>query len=475
MQNNKIQWYEPQPSILEVCSVCGNAKHNKLVLQVAHWRHDLGMLDVAVCGDCHSAWFPHIQRYLVPYPDLKIILQDPDFPYYVYHYLEIVGGLDWKISLLERLPFQQFNSILEVGCNAGVMLDYCRTAWSAQTVVGLEPSAYGVIGSRLLDVPILTKFLSQADELKEKTFDFIYATEVLEHVEQPLVFLQELKQHLNPNGIMLLTTPRAGALSPSTSVGELYAALSPGAHYFLLSPEQLQVLAKQAGFDWVYIEPFGMTQMVVLAQQPVELIGYVPVAQQVLHYYQQKCQQPMQDARVQLGLQLNYYRFASELGLVPEISVTRDIECALSNLFDLDLPNADSWLSKLMQTNNLVAIGKLMPYSLPYFCYWQAKQLQGKAAASYWQLSQLMILQALKVDFQNMFVLHNLLMQVQASLQTCERTNLNPKWLALTQHLQSSIPELNAGQLTKQPIFSLLSRLKDQAQQVHTRLKRIAI
>ncbi len=475
MQNNKIQWYEPQPSTPEVCSVCGNAEHNQLVLQVAHWRHDLGLLDVAVCGHCQSAWFPQMQRYLVPYPDLSVILQDPNFPYYVYHYLEIVGGLDWKISLLERLPFQQFNSILEVGCNAGVMLDYCRTAWSAQTVVGLEPSAYGVVGSRLLDVPILAKFLVQADELKAQTFDFIYATEVLEHVEQPLAFLQALKQHLNPNGIMLLTTPRAGALNPSTSVGELYAALSPGAHYFLLSPEQLTVLANQAGFAWVHIEPFGMTQMVILAQQPVELIGYVPVAQRVLHYYQQKCQQPIQDARVQLGLQLNYYRFASELGLAPELSVTREIDYALSSLFELDLKKADSWLSKLMQTNHLVAIGQLMPYSLPYFCYWQAKQLQGKTAASYWQLSQLMILQALKVDFQNMFVLHSLLTQVQVSLQTCERTDLNTKWLALAQGLQASIPELNASKVTKLPSVSLLSRLKYQAQQVQTRLKRIAV
>lgn len=76
-----------------------------------------------------------------------------------------------------------------------------------------------------------------------------------------------------------------------------YAALSPGAHYFLLSPEQLTDLAKQAGFAWVYIEPFGMTQMVVLAQQAVELTGYRDVAQRVLHYYQQKSQQPIQDAR----------------------------------------------------------------------------------------------------------------------------------------------------------------------------------
>ena len=475
MQNNKIQWYEPRPSTAEVCSVCGNAEHNELLLKVAHWRHDLGMLEVAICGHCHSAWFPQMQRYVVPYPDLNVILQDPDFPYYVYHYLEIVGGLDWKISLVERLPFQQFNSVLEIGCNAGVMLDYCQTVWSAKTVIGLEPSAYGVVGSQLLEVPILAKLLSQADELQGQTFDFIYATEVLEHVEQPLAFLQELKQQLSPNGIILLTTPRAGALTPKTSVGELYAALSPGAHYFLLSPEQLTDLAKQAGFAWVYIEPFGMTQMVVLAQQAVELTGYRDVAQRVLHYYQQKSQQPIQDARVQLGLVLNYYRFASELGLIPELNLQQAIERGLLDLFGLNLLDANTWLNTLLQTKSLVEIGKVMPYNLPYFCYWRAKQEQGKTAASYWQLSQLMILQALKIDFRNMFVLHSLLGQVETRLHMYQSTELNAEWLTLAQRLQSSIPELHADKPTERPTVSLLSRLKYQAQQVQTRLKRIAV
>lgn len=128
----------------------------------------------------------------------------------------IVGGLDWKISLVERLPFQQFNSVLEIGCNAGVMLDYCRTVWSAKTVIGLEPSAYGVVGSQLLEVPILAKLLSQADELQGQTFDFIYATEVLEHVEQPLSLFARAKATVKSKWHYLINDTACGALTPKT-------------------------------------------------------------------------------------------------------------------------------------------------------------------------------------------------------------------------------------------------------------------
>lgn len=68
---------------------------------------------------------------------------------------------------------------------------------------------------------------------------------------------------------------------------------------------------------------------------------------------------------VQLGLALNYYRFASELGLIPELSLQQAIERGLLDLFGLNLLDANTWLNTLLQTKSLVEIGKVMPYSLP--------------------------------------------------------------------------------------------------------------
>jgi SAM-dependent methyltransferase len=410
MQNDRVVWYNPRPVTTDACRLCGNTQHNHLILKVAHWASALGVMDVAECGSCKSAWFPAMERFLVPYPDTQIILQDPDFPYYIYHYLEIVGGLDWKVSLLERLPFTPFHSVLEIGCNAGVTLDYCRTMWNANTVIGLEPSAYGVMGSRLLEVPILPQYLHEASSLQGKCFDFIYATEVLEHVADPLILLQEIKRSLTPNGILLLTTPRAGALNLQTPPGELLAALSPGAHYFLLSPEKLADLASQAGFAWCHIEPFGMTQVCVLADHPVTLANHVWATPRIRDYYQRKTSQTVADARVLLGHWLNYHTYTCQMGLPVEATVITEIETALQTLFDIDLAQPQGLLERVAATDSLVSLGKVMPYALPYYLYWRG--------GDYLPVAELLVLQGLKVDFQNLFVYDALLEKIREAQPT---------------------------------------------------------
>ena len=408
MQTDRVVWYNPRPITTDACRLCGNTHSNHLILNVAHWATDFGIMDVAACGSCGSAWFPNMERFLVPYPDIQIILQDPDFPYYIHHYLEIVGGLDWKVSLLERLPFTQFRSVLEIGCNAGVTLDYCRTVWDAATVIGLEPSAYGVMGSRLLEIPILPQYLHEATSIQDQPFDFIYATEVLEHVPDPLDFLQAIKCSLTPNGILLLTTPRAGSLNSHTPPGELLAALSPGAHYFLLSPEKLADLARQAGFTWCHIEPFGMTQVCVLAMQPVKLANHVWATPRIRDYYQRKISQPVADARVMLGHLLNYHTYTCQMGMPVEATVIAEIEAALQTLFGIDLAQPQDLLERVAATDSLVSLGKVMPYSLPYYLYWRG----GDSLP----IAERLALQGLTVDFQNLFVYDALLEKIRAAL-----------------------------------------------------------
>jgi 2-polyprenyl-3-methyl-5-hydroxy-6-metoxy-1,4-benzoquinol methylase len=129
--------------------------------------------------------------------------------------------------------------VLEVGCNVGAFLDYCRLAWSA-TVVGLEPSAYGLAGRQILDLSIHHSVMADAEQLRGRRFDLVLATEVLEHVEHPIQFLREMRGFMAATGVCVITTPRAGALSPNTAAGELYAALSTGAHRFeIAEPSRL--------------------------------------------------------------------------------------------------------------------------------------------------------------------------------------------------------------------------------------------
>ncbi|MDY0073073.1 MAG: methyltransferase domain-containing protein [Thauera sp.] len=437
-----VKW-EKRVQVDAACLVCGNPAGNALVLSAMHWRPERGQMRLLECARCRSCFYPDAAELNSDYPSLESVLADPDFPILVHHYLEIVGGLDWKVWLLEQLPFEQFSTVLEVGCNAGVTLDYCRLQWGAD-VVGLEPSAYGVVGGEMLELPILPKYMSKAEELSGRTFDFIYATEVLEHVPDPAGFLRELRSFLAPGGVLLLTTPRSGAVSRATPVGQLYAALSPGSHYFLLSPNSLRALLEGAGFSFVEITDFGMTNVALASDADLVRQACPDVAERLKEYYAKALDRGGE--RVRLGNLINYYVFASRCGeFDPHREFAARIDSDLDRLFGIDLRNPESLIDAVLNAGGLVDFGKVMPYALPFFLEQRARNessnpvLEEEIKA----LAALLMARGLQIDFQNLFVYHE-------AFERCWRGSLPRSSRAIALHavtrdMVDKVPELAAA------------------------------
>lgn len=473
MQAARVQW-QASPSLTQTtCHLCGNTENNHLVLQAQHFCSDLGYLDLAHCGHCKSTWFIDAASKNAPYPDTEVVLKDPNFIYLIHHYLEIVGGLDWKVPLLERLPFERFNSVLEIGCNAGVTLDYCRTMWPAQEVLGLEPSAYGVVGARQLELSILPQYLHTAPSLVGKRFDFIYATEVLEHVAEPVKFLQQIYEHLSDTGILLLTTPRSEAINCDTPPGELYAALSPGSHYFMLSAKQLKQLAADAGFEHCYHEPFGMTRVAILSKQTFKLGPFTDSTARIAEYYRLKSFSDSLYARTHLGHLLNYHNYLVRAGKQPTAELQQSIDQLIQQVFELDLSQPQAFIERLLATHDLISFGKVMPYSLPFYLVARVQSQVSLHAADrlLLELAKLITLKGLKVDFQNLFVYHQLFETISAMLKARAPQDADGSTLAeLSQKsakLQATIPELTPAPL----VLSMLPQvLKKQAKTKFFRL-----
>lgn len=447
MQTARIVWQKS--STTAQCPLCQNSHNNQIMLQSLHFASERGYLDLAQCSACDSAWFPEAASKNASYPPIEQVLQDPNFIYLIHHYLEIVGGLDWKAPLLERLPFEQFDSVLEIGCNTGLALDYCRTLWPAKEVIGLEPSAYGVVGGRVLEIPILASYLAEASSLKDKQFDFIYATEVLEHVAEPVQFLQELRAQLSPNGMVLLTTPRAEFLQPNAAPGELYAALSTGSHYFIVSAKQLKQLAYQAGFSYCHVEPLGLSHMAVLANQPVQLKPVQNKAERIYEYYQQKAQVDTVYARTHLGHLINYHNQSIRCAHDIQPELHTEIEQLLQVYFGLDLNAPSEFLTRLLQADHLISFGKLLPYSLPFYLAARAQSQAEGGLNEHMQLelARIICLQGLKTNFQNLYVYHSLLEQLEIVLYSFAKSHQDHELIIelrkRSDQLRASIPELN--------------------------------
>ncbi len=409
--DDRVIWLGTVEPTSRRCVLCGNTDQNVVFMRARHTDPAVGFLDVASCGGCESAWFPDFDEVGVEYPSDLSIVETSYFQLHVDHYLEVVGGLDWKILLAERLPFDRCSSMLEIGCNVGKFLDYCRTMWDVD-VVGLEPSAYGIAGAEVLDLPILQRYMADADEISGRTFDFVCATEVLEHVDDPRSFMRELRSFVAPGGIAMLTTPRPGSLDASTPRGELLAALSTGAHRFLVSAQKLQELALDAGFGWCHIEPFGMTQVAYLAEKPIELSAHPDAVRRTATYHARRAAvgEPADDgrraARRLLGDQLNAYVGLRACGDVPDLELEQRIERDLEALFGVSLDRLDEVIASHRHCENFIEFGDDIPYRLPAFLFWRGQRDDKTETerTALWEASALLAALGMRADPVNLFV-----------------------------------------------------------------------
>jgi len=96
-------------------------------------------------------------------------------------------------------------SILDVGCSAGHFLHSLKG--KVKKRVGLELSRDEVSFIRKnLDFRVYDKPIEHAD-IAEGPFDIVTALQVLEHVEDPVGFLKNIRKHLKKNGTLYLELP----------------------------------------------------------------------------------------------------------------------------------------------------------------------------------------------------------------------------------------------------------------------------
>lgn len=171
-------------------------------------------------------------------------------------YLQQGAGLAQLFRPIARIGRPPGTRYLDIGCGFGFGLDFARRAlgWD---VLGIDPALAAGIGRDSLGLPIEQRMLSLDEPGLAGAFDVVMAAETLEHVPSPPEFLAILASALAPGGVLMLTTPDAGALQPQTPPGQLTGILSPELHIVFQSADSLRMLLQQAGFTHVQIERDG--------------------------------------------------------------------------------------------------------------------------------------------------------------------------------------------------------------------------
>ncbi len=153
--------------------------------------------------------------------------------------------------------------ILDIGCASGRFLAAC--AGAGWTVVGLEPSrilceeAQRLLGGGAQILPIT---LQEAD-FPESTFDAVTMWDVLEHVPNPLEFMQKAVSLLKTSGLLLANVPNLDSLQARVMRRRWPLFLPEHLNYF--NRASLTLCGRQSG-----------AHLIKLSSRPVSFsIGYV--------------------------------------------------------------------------------------------------------------------------------------------------------------------------------------------------------
>lgn len=199
-------------------------------------------------------------------------------------YIENRGGLyrfkrkltyAFAFRLLNRLlDRQQPLEILEIGTGSGFFLDFAQENFPNSQFTGLE------YDERLLHetqqrAPNARLHQGNAESfaLGLNQYDLIVSFQVIEHLYNPAAMLDNVKAHLKPGGIFLVTTPNLSGVGAQLMKHRWHGYRDD--HVSLKHKDDWDVLIKSHGFKSLYSGSTFFSGVPILNRFPLGIINWL--------------------------------------------------------------------------------------------------------------------------------------------------------------------------------------------------------
>jgi SAM-dependent methyltransferase len=179
-----------------------------------------------------------------------------------------------RLSLIRKI--QPKGTFLDIGCAHGLLLDQAKDA--GYQTYGVEPTATNAVVASAKGHTIFNGWLTDfAVQSNSKQFDVITCMDVIEHIDDPLPFLQIATSLLAPGGLMVISTPNySGVVAKLLGQSDPY--MTPPEHITFFTMQGMQRLTLRCGLQVQMIKCFGS---LVRAEMDRSIDRYIPKA---LHF-----------------------------------------------------------------------------------------------------------------------------------------------------------------------------------------------
>lgn len=158
-----------------------------------------------------------------------------------------------QINVLKKLEAKK--SILDVGCGIGLFLSITKEiGWHVQ---GIEKNPNAArLAKKIFDIELK----SSTENIKQNSFSVLRFSHVLEHVSQPVEFIELFLPKLAADGIIVVIVPNGRPLTYSIvnmfrkvlgTSSRLTAPMSPGHHVLGFTNRSLRHLFEQRGMKTI--------------------------------------------------------------------------------------------------------------------------------------------------------------------------------------------------------------------------------
>ena len=231
------------------CAICGSSRR-----KVHRAFRDIPVVQCSECGFLYSS---------------RIMADETIQSYYRENFgsqrhLEgqCVNAASNAVVLRKLLNLRAYRSWLDIGTGYGFLLKWLQEEYDLETD-GVEPSlqesgyARDQLGLRIHSTP-----LSQA-RLQKGHYDVVSSFEVIEHIPDPVSFVKEIAEYVNPGGILVIMTDNFESKIVNMLRGS-FPKWIPHTHVSHFAPESLRRCIKSVP---------GLTMEAEASYSPLELVG----------------------------------------------------------------------------------------------------------------------------------------------------------------------------------------------------------